>query len=259
MLDPMMGVPGNQQKAGFVTDAINRILQNLVLLASKDVDVWNYYQIGVIGFGGNGVVQPALGGTLAGQDLVCVDELYENPLRVEERTRKESDGAGGTVEVNVKFPVWFDPIANGNTPMSGALGKAVKILSPWVQEHPTSYPPTVINLTDGEATDGDPRQPAEELKSLSTSDGNVVLMTLHASSNQFSQQIAFPSHDELLPDPPSRTMFEMSSLLPDHMMSFAEEISGETFGENARAMVYNAPMDRIVQALEIGTRPASMR
>ena len=49
MMDPIMGVIGNDRKADLVADALNNVIQHLVVLASKDVDVRRYYQIGVIG------------------------------------------------------------------------------------------------------------------------------------------------------------------------------------------------------------------
>ena len=257
MLNPIMGVPGNQRKAEFVADVLNNFIQNLVVLASKDVDVRRYYQIGVIGYGSS--VGPALGGNLTGRELVWVDEIYSNPLRIEERMKKESDGAGGFIEVKTKFPVWFDPIANGNTPMCQVLQIACDYLSKWVQEYKFSYPPTVINLTDGEATDGDPRPFAEAIRSISTTDGNTVLLTLHVSSSPYSQQIFFPNSTEILPDDASKVMFEMSSLLTPNMMKTAEELLGTPLSPGAKGIVYNSQISGIVQALEIGTRPANLR
>jgi hypothetical protein len=257
MMEPIMGVPGNPRKAEFVADALNRVIQNLVVLASKDVEVRNYYQIGVIGYGST--VGPALGGNLTGKELVWVEEIYSNPLRVEDRVKKESDGAGGFIEVNTKFPVWFDPVANGNTPMCQALKLAESVLSKWVDENRMSFPPTVINLTDGEANDGDPREPAEAIKALSTSDGNVIFLTLHASSNNAFQPAVFPNNTEVLPNDAAKVMFEMSSTLPEHMHKYAEELSEQSFAEGAKGIVYNAGIAEIVRALDIGTRPANLR
>lgn len=256
MQSPIRGVQGNLRKAEFVADALNKVIQNLVVLASKDVDIRKYYQIGVIGYGGN--VEPALGGNLAGQELVWIDDIYANPLRIEERLKKESDGAGGYIEVNNRFPVWFDAVANGNTPMCQALQLAHDILNSWVQNNKFSYPPTVINLTDGESTDGDPRQIAESIRNLSTNDGNVVLLTLHVSSNPFAQPVAFPNDTEMLPDDASKIMFEMSSPLTSNMLTIAGEL-GTALDQSAKGIVYNADISDIVQALEIGTRPANLR
>lgn len=257
MVDPLMGIPGNPKKAQFVADALNKVIQSLVVSASKDMDVRRYYQIGVIGYGFQ--VESLLGGELRGQDLVWIDQIYENPLRIEERLKKESDGAGGFIEVNRKFPIWVDPAARGQTPMCAALERAAAILRPWVAENPLSYPPTVINLTDGESNDGDPRQAAEALKSLATSDGNTILLTVHASSNQFAQQVFFPASDQALPDHASKGMFEMSSALPAQMRATAQDLLGVSLEEGARGIVYNADIAGIVQALEIGTRPANLR
>ncbi len=190
MMDPIYGVLGNQRKAEFVADSLNRILQTLVVTASKDIDVRRYYQIGVIGY--SSIVNPILQGSLSENELVWIDDLYSNPIRIEERTRKESDGTGGIIEIKTKFPIWVDPVANGQTHMCEALTRATSILESWVKEHPYSYPPTVINLTDGEANDGDPRSASQALKTLSTQDGNVTLLTLHVSSNQALKQLFFP-------------------------------------------------------------------
>jgi hypothetical protein len=257
MVDPIMGVPGNPKKAQFVADALNKVIQSLVVSASKDVDVRRYYQIGVLGYGFG--VSSLLGGELQGQDLAWIDQIYQNPLRIEERIKKESDGAGGFIEVSRKFPVWVDPVARGQTPMCAALERAEAILRPWVAEYPLAYPPTVINLTDGESNDGDPRKPAEALKSLATSDGNVVLLTVHASSNQFAQQIFFPVSEADLPDLASKKMFEMSSPLHPQMLQTAQNLLGVELMAGAKGLVYNADIAGIVQALEIGTRPANLR
>ena len=48
--------------------------------------------------------------------LAPISEIAKNPLRVEQRTRKVDDGAGGIMEQKFKFPVWFEPVAQGKTP-----------------------------------------------------------------------------------------------------------------------------------------------
>src|SRR5436309_1721496 len=166
MSDPFGGGGGGKSKADGVADAINRLLQNLVIKCAKSEGVRDYYEVGVLGYGA--AVGPAFSGVLAGRDLVPISEVGNQPARVEERTRKVDDGAGGLVDQTIKFPVWFDPIANGATPMCAALDRAQQILSAWVGQHAASYPPIVINITDGEATDGDPLPNAEALKALST-------------------------------------------------------------------------------------------
>jgi hypothetical protein len=256
MSDPIMGIPGNPRKADFAADAINKVIQSLVVSASKDMDVRNYYQVGIIGYGSK--IESVFAGDLAERDLVWIEEVYQHPLRIEERVKKESDGAGGFLEVNHKFPVWVEAAAHGQTPMCKALIEADRLLLEWVAEHPDSYPPTVINITDGESNDGDPRVPAAALREITTSDGASVLLTVHLSSHQFANQIFFPDQIEQMPDHVSKKMFEMSSLLTQKMRQTGQDLLGIDLSETARGIVYNADIAGLVQALEIGTRPANL-
>lgn len=54
--------------------AINRILQELVIKCSKDVSVYRYFAVSIIGYGA--AVGPVLGGALAGQPLAWIDDIY---------------------------------------------------------------------------------------------------------------------------------------------------------------------------------------
>ena len=55
--------------------------------------------------------------------------------------------------------------------MSEAFANAKGIAESWVAEHGDGFPPIIINVTDGESTDGDPEEIAEEIKSIETTDG----------------------------------------------------------------------------------------
>lgn len=256
MADPFGGGAGGKRKADGVADAINRLLQNLVIRCTKAKDVvYDYFEVGVIGYGAS--VGPAFAGALSGRELVPVSEIAKHPTRVEERMRKVEDGAGGLVEQKVKFPIWFGPIANGGTPMCAALEYAHQILSDWVQRHPTSYPPIVINITDGEATDGDPTGPAQKLMSLNTQDGNLLLFNCHISSRS-AAPILFPSSDEGLPDEFARMLFKMSSVLPDSLRQ-AAQAEGFQVGDQARGFAFNADLVDVIRFLDIGTRPSSLQ
>ncbi len=257
MMDPIMGVSGNPRKADFIADILNRTIQALVITASKDEGIRRYFQIGALGYGN--IVESIFKTTFGNQELIWIDDLANKPLRIEDRTKKEPDGAGGVISVQVKFPIWIEPIANGRTPMCEAIHRVKNILQQWVAEHPNSYPPTVINFTDGEANDGDPRIPSQELKDIHTNDGNVLLFTLHVSSNQISNNAFCPSVDEVLPDDASKVMFEMSSLLTDTMINIAKGQYGYQAEKGARAFVYNADISQLVNLLDIGTRPANLR
>jgi len=255
MDDPFGAGESGRKKADGVADAINRLLQNLVIKCAKSEGVRDYYSVGVIGYGGK--VKPAFGGSLAGRDLVPISEIADNPARVDERSRKVEDGAGGLVDETVKFPTWFDAVAHGGTPMCEALAAAKTALAAWIGQHQGSFPPIVINITDGESTDGDPTQPAQAITDLSTDDGNVLLFNLHLSSSK-EPAIQFPDGDSGLPDKYAELLFRISSPLPAYMRSVARD-EGVAISDGARGFVFNADMISVIRFLDIGTRPSNLR
>lgn len=256
MADPFGSSDVRKRKSEGVADAINRLLQELVIKCAKSEGVRDYYYAGVIGYGGQ--VNSALNGALAGQDLAPISKIADNPLRVEERTRKVDDGAGGLIDQTVKFPVWFDPVANGSTPMCQALDRAQSVLSAWLADHPDGFPPTVINITDGESTDGEPDGKMDALKRLHSSDGDVLLFNIHLSSQPHAAPLTFPDSAGRLPDKYAATLFNGASALPAFMRPLAKEY-GLPVTENSKAFVMNANLVALIQALDIGTRPNNLR
>ncbi len=255
MSDPFGAGESSKSKADAVADAINRLLSNLVIKCAKSEGVRDYYYVSVIGYGAN--VGTAFGGALSGRDFVPISEIGNTPSNIEERKKKIDDGAGGLVEQTTKFPIWFNAVANGGTPMCQALTLAQRMLSGWLNQHPICFPPVVINITDGESTDGDPSIPAESVKSLSSNDGNVLLFNLHLSS-QRSIPIEFADTEDTLPDQFAKMLFSISSFLPDYMRNFAQQ-EGYRVTENTRGFVFNGNIESVIKFIDIGTRPSNLR
>jgi hypothetical protein len=249
MLEPFGRQP-EKQKAEGVADAINRLLQNLVLKCAKSEGIRDYFYVGVIAYGGQ--VASALGGNLAGQHLVPVSTLANNPLRVEQRTRKVDDGAGGILEQKFKFPVWFEAKPSGRTPMCQALATAKMYLDVFLGRFPDCYPPLVVNITDGMSTDGDPQVAAKTLRELKSSDGSVLLFNAHIS-NSAANPIEFPGAEMGLPDNFAKLLYRMSSPLPARLAETARSEGFAGAGE-ARGFVFNADLVSIIRFLDIGTR-----
>ncbi|MEI7728170.1 MAG: vWA domain-containing protein [Verrucomicrobiota bacterium] len=254
MVEPISGSE-NKRKCDSVADAINRLLHNLIIKCARGDGVRNFYEVAVIGYGST--VAPAFSGPLAGRDLVPIAEVASSPARIDERIKKTDDGMGGLIEQKVKFPLWFEPTAKGITPMGGALTMAHKLLSEWVQRRKASFPPIVINISDGEATDSGPVPQAEELCSLATDDGNVLLLNCHISSKPL-QPIVFPDTDEGLPDDFAKVLFSISSFLPPTMRDMARA-EGFELGDEARGFAFNADLVELIRFLDIGTRSSNMR
>jgi hypothetical protein len=256
MLDELTDGEGPpRKKAEVVADALNRLLRELAIKCAKEGGVRDYFHVAVIGYGGR--VGSVFGGELAGKDLVPLSQVARYPSRVDERMKKVPDGAGGLVEQATKMPVWVEPFGQNGTPMCQAFAQARSLVDSFLTMYPDCFPPVVLNLTDGESTDGDPSQEAAKLRDLASTDGNVLLFNLHVST-QGGQATVFPGESRELSDDYARTLFAMSSPLPPHMRNYATQ-EGIAVEESSRGFVYNADMTTVVQFLDIGTRATDLR
>jgi len=245
-----------RSKAQQVADVLNRSLFNLITRCTKADGVRDYFEIGVIGYGHTGAYN-GFDGTLSSSVMHPISEIETSPLRVEDRKKKVDDGAGGIIEMQTKFPIWFEPKANGGTPMCEAMTKVAEELVGWCDAHPDSYPPTVLHITDGESTDGNPEDIASQLKQIRTNNGEVLLLNLHVSSSG-ANPIEFPDSESVLPDTYSKLLFNMSSFLPKHLADFAKE-KGFNISAESRGFMFNADASQIVDFFDIGTRATQLR
>jgi hypothetical protein len=249
MAEPFLGSP-DQTKAVVVADAVNRMLQNLVLRSAKADGVRDYFHVGVIRYGKT--IKAGLGGTIPFDILIPISRLGEHPIRVEDRKKLVPDGAGGVVEQKVKFPVWFDPETGGPTPMSEAMAAAGLAVKTFIDTHPKSFPPILLHLTDGKPTDGNPQANARMIRNLATADGNAVLFNLLLSTAPLPA-VQFPADESGLTDNFSKLLFRMSSPLPEPMLR-AARAEGFAAGPGSRGLVLNADPTAVVRFLDIGTR-----
>ena len=247
-------------KARVLADTVNRLLQNLVLRCAKEEGVRDYFYLGVVGYGER--VQPLIEPAERFEHesgLIPISHLAERPKRMEERVKTVRDGDGNEREQRVKFPVWFDPHAKNGTPMCQALDQAAQMTRQWIDHNPSGFPPVVLNVTDGEATDGDPLRFAQQLRSFATDDGEVLLFNIHLSDSE-APAVELPSSRQELPRDAdyAEVLYEMSSELPFTMRSAAEQ-EGYSVDLDTRGFVFNADPVALVRFLEVGTRPSNLR
>ena len=104
--------------------------------------------------------------------------------------------------------------------MCEALDMARQTVADFISRYPDCFPPIVVNITDGESTDGSPEAAAAIVRGLTSNDGNVLLFNAHISSRS-EQPIEFPSSEAELPDAYAQLLFRMSSTLPPTMQEMA--------------------------------------
>ena len=239
-----------------VARIVNRQINELVLRCIKANEVRHYFDIAVVGYGDSSY--SAWEGNLKGRDFVSPQELRDNPykritVKEEKRTRK------GVELKEVEKVQWIDPNHSGSwTHFHKAFDHAKRLLEQWMEKHHDKdcYPPTIIHITDGVyngATKEEIQQKANELKSMFTNDGNVLLFNIHITANN-NGGLTFPkSREELQGNPYAMDLFDLSSLLP---LRYNEEICKlKATDASARhsAMAVNADMSTLIRLMDIGT------
>lgn len=247
-MEDKWGIDTNKSLSEGTADALNKLLHDLIIRSTKADGVRAYFDVALIGYGG--MVNSALSNFSLDELPTSLDKIANT--RMEKRMQKVEDGAGGVVEVEVKIPVWVDPVANGPTHMCGALNTVVDILEAWIPGHQTSFPPIVVNITDGKPTDGNPESIADKIRKISTNDGNVLLFNIHLSSSR-AASLLYPSSEDQVHDDFGKSLFRMSSVLPEIMI---EQASGENYpiDNTARGFAFNADLVTLITFLDIGTR-----
>lgn len=241
---------GGGTKSKEAAKVVNRLLTELSIKCAKGQEIYNYYDVSVIGYSSD--VVNALSGSLRSLDIQPISTIAESPIRLESIAQRVPDGAGGVVEMQADFPVWVEDVAQGATSMCSALERAEEILGNWLGDHPDSFPPAVLNVTDGEATDGMPDEYARRLTDLRTTDGNVLLYNCHLSSSKAKPEL-YPSSAEGLADDFAKALFEMSSVLPDSHLKTAQTLGIDVWA-GCRGFVFNADVIDLINFIEIGTR-----
>ncbi|MDR1284672.1 MAG: hypothetical protein LBJ88_00555 [Campylobacteraceae bacterium] len=247
---PSIGKP----KAKHVADVINRTILNLIDLCNKADGVRDYFHVGVICYSGKGVSN-GLFKDPQKPILNLISDAAVNIIGVETVIDKIDNGLGEIVERRAEFPVWVEAEADGQTPMCEAFTKAKDALRDWCDEYQDSYPPTLIHVTDGDSTDGNPEAIAEDIKNISTLHGNTLIFNIHVSS--FSANIIkYPYSDIDIQDEYAKQLFRMSSVFPQYLVDKALQRDYK-INNGSRGFVFNADAAEIVNFLEIGTLPAT--
>ena len=240
-----------------VARIVNHQLNELVLRCVKGSETRDYYDIAIIGYGEN--AYSGWKGELEGRDFVKPSELKEHPYK-KLTTKKETRTRKGVKVVEIEEVQWIEAEATeGWTRVHHAFEKAKGLLDEWMEKHHDKdcYPPTIINITDGEfngATKEYVLQQANELKSMFTNDGNVILFNIHISANKAVCVTCPASKDEVSFSSLATTMYEMSSLLPMRYSDRIADLRGDGTPNNRyTAMSINADMSTLIQLMDIGT------
>ncbi len=245
MLSPYEGTTRTQ----FASLAVNKVIDNIIQKNYDGESPKNRCFISVIGY--NHDVKELCSGWLK--------DLDENPLRYESLKKKEPDGTGGIVEVEVQQPVWVEPISNGATNMLGAFQLAKELCEKWISDNPERPAPVIINISDGVPYyDGkDPRvcmketvDLVNEIKNMQNSDGNVLVF--NAEIDDVNGGLAFPSERDAISQEEAQFLFDISSEVPDSYKSAAAK-NEFSLKDGSHGFIYQADGVQLIQLIDFGS------
>ena len=236
---------------------VNNQINELVLRCVKMGDTRHYYDIAVVGYGEK--TYSGWQGELEGRKFVSPEELKAHPY-TKITTRKEIRTRKGVQIKEVEQVQWVSARHDGHwTHYHEAFDYVENLLADWMIDHHEKdcYPPTVIHITDGvfnHASKEEVLQKANELKSMFTNDGNVILFNIHFTPNVNANSVACPiAKAELGGDPYAESLFEMSSLLPErYNPDIARCLNDNRPGRHV-AMGMNADATTLIKLMDIGT------
>ena len=245
-----------QSKAEAVATITNELIFELIERARRTEGVRDYYDIAVLGYGGDDCVYALLD---AERPIMSVTELAAKPIDLHRQLIDMRQPDGSIAQREFCTPQWVKPHCTGQTPMLEALRIARDLLKEWVlrPENAASFPPVVFNITDGEATDGtdnDLYGVAEEIRSLATTEGNVLLLNIHIAPATSTSGCCFPSANELGEmSRHAHLLYSCSSEMPACFNEAIRSIKGLQAEPPFRGMSFNASVADVVAMLDIGS------
>ena len=242
-------------KAEAVSIIANALITELIDRCRRTDSLRNYYDVAVVGYSNDNIEM------LLGRDgMLSIDDLSRISPRRRTFSNEEQLSEQNSAIFQHSLDEWFTPHAEGNTPMYEAMLRVRDLAKEWCEksENRQSFPPVVINITDGEASDCDDnelRDICEQIKRIATDDGNVLLINIHISTDSTLPAIIFPMAEELTgAGRYSRLLAECSSVMPSAFDSAICEMKGRGATPPFFGMGYNASIIELLSMVNIGSR-----
>lgn len=245
-------------RAEAVTMMANSLITELIDRCRRTDALRNYYDVAVVGYSNDEVEM-----LLCREGFVSVEELAAAAPKPTTMAIEEDLADGTTAMVEHSMVQWFAPKAEGKTPMYEALRRVRDLVEEWCAKecNRESFPPVVINITDGESSDSTDRELCDicsQIRRAATDDGNTLLLNIHISANHTLPAIVFPMADELSQaDHYARTLAECSSVMPEAFNSAIIQLKGAGAVPPFFGMGYNASIIELLSFINIGSRSVS--
>ena len=183
---------------------------------------------------------------------------------------------------------WVEARADAYTSTLAAFTKAREIIEKWLPDHQTSFPPVVINITDGMPTDDEPLAriwqkymddlsvaqskedfeasrlgdvsqsnvliESQKIRKIGTDDGNCLVCNCHITIEKIVR-IRFPSSSDRAEsvNPFAKIMYHMSSIIPESLREMGISELNLPLEPNSRFFLFNAEVDDMIKFMKFGS------
>ena len=253
-------------KSEALNSIVNKTIQEMLYRCRKFSGYYNYFDFVALGYSEDDTIQlfeEVVGKSSTSDEFYSVKDLAESQVENITRQRRSTDETGNVRYSLHKVPQYIRPHSYGKTPMYLALSKTYDLTKTWIEAHSGTicFPPIIINITDGEATDAaypELLAISDKIRSLKTCNGSVLLLNIHiGNSSDTKDSVRFPKcHTDLPCVKYAKDLFEMSSILPESMCPALKGILSAKDVEDirgSRMMTFNSSMVTILEAINIGT------
>lgn len=247
---------GNRKmsKAQALTIISSALITELIDRCRRTDGLRNYYDIAIVGYGDDKVEM-----LLGDEGFVAIDALARRttiPLTLQYELQQEEQ----VKVIEQTIPAWFEDKAEGNTPMYEALLRVKELVEEWCgrEQNRESFPPIVINISDGEISDGSYGEMMDItslIRRQATNHGNTLLLNIHLESNSDLHSLIFPTEQELIGATTAMQMMaEASSSMPEIFNAEIIKLKGGGAKPPFKAMGYNANILEVISIMNIGSR-----
>lgn len=239
---------GDESRIQFATRAINEVINDIIDRNFNGYSPKNRCHIVVIGYASEAKV--LCEGSLS--------ELHNAPLRRDTVIKRRYDGK----EIRKQVPIWINTVTpHGCTDMVAAFRLAKEKIERWINEHPNSPAPVILNISDGmpyfrreemEECAAMTKGAVRQIMNIRTLDGEVLVFNAEVGNS--SREIVFPASLGEVQEGGfgAKFLFDISSAIPAIYESDGFS-NGLEIGAGARGAVFSAKPETLTSFIRFGT------
>ena len=193
--------------------AVNRFIHGRILQGWNGETIFEYFEIGVLGYELNGDDDLAVANLLPmrGRVLHAMAPLWE-AIKVQHSTMRDLDPQGSLVESPIDNPIWIDSTSHRQPTR---IDKAIQELENWCSVHHDSVRPMIIHVATDERCPSALVQAMRALKNLHTDDGGALLCNCVWTSSNLPR-FSFPdANTPISANDVTRVLLQEASMVPE--------------------------------------------